>query len=80
MKVLNAHVYEYENNKGEHFVPGPDSQIIPVLYKLAEIGCHWWVLELYTQFTFDRPFYHIPKNTLSHFGAYHFSYMPYRGI
>jgi len=45
---VNPHVYEYENDKGEHFVPGPGSQIIPVLDKLTEAGCHWWVLELST--------------------------------
>ena len=45
-KVLNAHVYEYENEKGEHLVPGSDTQIFPILHRLSEVGCQWWVLEL----------------------------------
>jgi sugar phosphate isomerase/epimerase len=60
-RVLNAHVYEYENNKGEHLVPGPDSRIIPVLDKLAEIGCHWWVLELYTYKETEETFKFVKK-------------------
>jgi len=47
-KVLNAHVYEYENEKGLHLVPGKDTQIFPLLERLSEIGCPWWVLELNT--------------------------------
>lgn len=47
-KVLNAHVYEYENERGEHLVPGRDTQILPLLNKLSGIGCQWWVLELNT--------------------------------
>jgi sugar phosphate isomerase/epimerase len=47
-KLLNAHVYEYENEKGEHLVPGSDTQIFPLLNRLSEIGCQWWVLELNT--------------------------------
>ncbi len=47
-KVLNAHVYEYENERGEHLVPGRDTQIFPLLERLSEMGCHRWVLELNT--------------------------------
>ena len=47
-KVLNAHVYEYEDEGGEHLAPGRDTGIFPLLDRLSEIGCHWWVLELNT--------------------------------
>lgn len=47
-RVLNAHVYEYENDRGEHEVPVDDSKISPVLDRLSDIGCNWWVLELST--------------------------------
>jgi len=47
-KVLNAHVYEYEDGKGDHLVPGRDTQLFPILDRLLEVGCHWWVLELNT--------------------------------
>jgi sugar phosphate isomerase/epimerase len=47
-KVLNAHVYEYEDEKGEHLAPGRNTPILPILERLAEIGCQQWVLELNT--------------------------------
>jgi sugar phosphate isomerase/epimerase len=47
-KVLNAHVYEYEDEKGEHLVPDKNTQISPLLERLLEMGCKWWVLELNT--------------------------------
>lgn len=47
-KVLNAHVYEYENERGEHLAPGQDTQIFPLLERLLAMGCPWWVLELNT--------------------------------
>jgi sugar phosphate isomerase/epimerase len=45
-KIFNAHIYEYENDKGEHLVPGGDSRIAPILDELTRRGCSWWVLEL----------------------------------
>lgn len=45
-KIVNAHVYEYENERGEHLVPGLDSRLIPILEELNRRGCSWWVLEL----------------------------------
>jgi sugar phosphate isomerase/epimerase len=45
-KVVNAHVYEYENEKGEHLAPANTTEISPILARLLEIGCRWWVLEL----------------------------------
>jgi sugar phosphate isomerase/epimerase len=45
-KVVNAHVYEYENEKGEHLAPANTTEISPILGKLFDIGCRWWVLEL----------------------------------
>jgi sugar phosphate isomerase/epimerase len=45
-KVLNAHVYEYEDERGEHLVPDKSTQISPLLERLSEMGCKWWVLEL----------------------------------
>jgi sugar phosphate isomerase/epimerase len=47
-RVLNTHVYEFEDERGEHLVPGPDTQIFPLLERLSEMGCKWWVLELNT--------------------------------
>jgi sugar phosphate isomerase/epimerase len=47
-KVLNAHVYGYENEKGDHLVPDRSTQIFPLLERLSEMGCKWWVLELNT--------------------------------
>jgi sugar phosphate isomerase/epimerase len=47
-KVLNVHVYEYENERGEHLAPGQDTRIFPLLEKLVAMGCPWWVLELNT--------------------------------
>ena len=47
-KVSNTHVYEYEDERGEHLVPGLDTQIFPLLDRLSKIGCRRWVLELNT--------------------------------
>ena len=47
-KVSNTHVYEFENERGEHLVPGPDTQIFPLLERLSTMGCRRWVLELNT--------------------------------
>ena len=47
-KVSNTHVYEYEDERGEHLVPGPATQIFPLLDKLSAMGCRQWVLELNT--------------------------------
>lgn len=47
-KVLNAHVYEYENERGDHLVPGMNTAIFPLLNRLSDMGCQWWVLELNT--------------------------------
>ncbi len=47
-RVINAHIYEYENERGEHLAPSRNSQIFPILERLSEIGCRWWVLELNT--------------------------------
>lgn len=47
-RVLNAHVYEYEDERGEHVAPGQDTRIFPLLEKLLAMGCPWWVLELNT--------------------------------
>lgn len=45
-KVVTAHVYEYENTKGEHLAPANTIEISPILARLSDIGCRWWVLEL----------------------------------
>ena len=34
--------------RGEHLVPGQDTQIFPLLERLSERGCRRWVLELNT--------------------------------
>jgi sugar phosphate isomerase/epimerase len=47
-KVINAHIYAYENEKGEHEVPDRDTPLSPILKRLSETGCRWWVLELNT--------------------------------
>jgi len=47
-KVLSTHVYEYEDEKGEHLGPDKSTQISPLLERLLEMGCKWWVLELNT--------------------------------
>jgi hypothetical protein len=45
-KAANAHVYGYENEKGEHLAPTDAGEISSILTRLSEIGCRWWVLEL----------------------------------
>lgn len=45
-KVVNAHVYEYENEEGRHLAPANPAGLSPILAKLSDIGCRWWVLEL----------------------------------
>jgi sugar phosphate isomerase/epimerase len=60
-RILNAHVYEYENDRGEHLVPGGDSRIAPVLDRVAELGCAWWVLELNTHEETEETFRFITK-------------------
>ncbi len=47
-KISNTHVYEYEDDRGEHLVPGQDTQILPLLDKLYATECRRWVLELNT--------------------------------
>ena len=47
-KVSNTHVYEYEDERGEHLVPDRSTQIFPLLERLSKMGCRRWVLELNT--------------------------------
>ena len=47
-RVLNTHVYEFEDERGEHLVPDQNTRIFPLLERLSEIGCRRWVLELNT--------------------------------
>ncbi len=47
-RVMNAHIYAYENEKGEHEVPDRKTPLSPILKRLSEAGCRWWVLELNT--------------------------------
>jgi sugar phosphate isomerase/epimerase len=44
--VAGAHVYELENERGDHLPAGPGTRILPVLDRLGQVGCRWWVLEL----------------------------------
>ena len=43
-KVINAHVYEYENEKGEHWSRHESTQISPLLERLSEMvaGGGFW--------------------------------------
>jgi sugar phosphate isomerase/epimerase len=47
-KVSNTHLYEYEDERGEHLVPDRSTQIFPLLDRLSKIGYRRWVLELNT--------------------------------
>jgi sugar phosphate isomerase/epimerase len=45
-RVKNAHVYQIETPDGYHQPPSDLVQLAPVLDRLLQHGCTWWLLEL----------------------------------
>lgn len=53
-RVCNAHIYEIENEAGQHVPPADLRTLGPVLERLRETPCDWWVFELTDPASIER--------------------------